>query len=180
MKNTAIDTIRFTTLVTPLGPLLLAASSSGLRGAWFEGQRHFAGRDAAWVEDARDPTLRVAREQLTRYFDASSRTFDLPLDPVGTPFQRTVWRAISAVPYGETISYATLAGAAGAPGAARAAGAATGRNPLGIIVPCHRIVGSQGALTGYAGGLDRKRALLALERGERTLFGPPDVRLAAA
>jgi len=170
MKTHATGTIRFATMTTALGPLLLAASSAGLRGVWFDGQRHFAGRASDWVDDAGDPVLRAARAQLGDYLDGALRTFDLPLDPVGTPFQRAVWRAIAAVPYGATISYAALATAAGATGAARAAGAATGRNPLGIVVPCHRIVGSQGALTGYAGGLPRKRALLALERGERALF----------
>jgi len=181
MKTHANGTIRFTTMTTALGPLLLAASASGLRGVWFDGQRHFAGRASDWVDDARDPVLRAARSQLDEYFAGALRDFDLPLDPIGTPFQRAVWRAIAAVPYGATISYAALATAAGAAGAARAAGAATGRNPLGIVVPCHRIVGSQGALTGYAGGLPRKRALLALERGERALFAlePADALSAA-
>jgi methylated-DNA-[protein]-cysteine S-methyltransferase len=174
-------TIRFTTLTSALGPLLLAASPAGLRGVWFDGQRHFAGRASAWIEDARDAVLRAARAQLGDYFAGALRTFELPLDPVGTPFQRAVWDAIARVPYGDTISYAALAAAAGAPGAARAAGAATGRNPLGIVVPCHRIVGSQGALTGYAAGLRVKRALLALERGERALFATePAGALAAA
>ena len=163
-------TIRCTTLGTPLGQLLLAASSAGLRGVWFDRQRHFAGRASDWIDDARDPALCAAATQLTEYFAGTLRTFDLPLDPIGTPFQRAVWQSIAAVRYGSTVSYSELAAAAGVPGAARAAGAATGRNPLGIVVPCHRIVGAQGALTGYAGGLARKRALLALERGERSLF----------
>jgi methylated-DNA-[protein]-cysteine S-methyltransferase len=165
-----MSTIRCTTLDTPLGALLLAASERGLRGIWFDGQRHFAGRDPAWQSDPRSPVLREAAAQLDAYFAGRLRRFDLPLDPVGTRFQRAIWRAISSVPYGATQSYGALATAAGAPGAARAAGAATGRNPLGIVVPCHRIVGAQGALTGYAGGVERKRALLALERGTRELF----------
>jgi methylated-DNA-[protein]-cysteine S-methyltransferase len=165
-----MNIIRCTTMNTPLGSLLLAASDAGLRGVWFEGQRHFAGRDPAWQGDARAPLLRDAIAQLDAYFGGALRNFDLPLDPVGTPFQRAVWKAISAVRYGTTQSYGELAAVAGATGAARAAGAATGRNPLGIVVPCHRILGAQGALTGYAGGLDRKRALLALERGTRELF----------
>ena len=170
MNTIRAGTIRCTTMSTPMGPLLLAASQTGLRGVWFDGQRHFAGRGRDWISAPADPTLREAVAQLTAYFAGTRRMFDLPLDPQGTPFQQAIWQAISRVAYGTTQSYAALASAAGAAGAARAAGAATGRNPLGIVVPCHRIVGSQGALTGYAGGLDRKRALLALERGERTLF----------
>jgi methylated-DNA-[protein]-cysteine S-methyltransferase len=165
-----MNVIRCTTIETPLGTLLLAASEQGMRGIWFDGQRHFAGRGADWIDDARHPVLRAAAEQLTAYFAGTLRRFDVPLDAQGTPFQRSVWRAIAAVPYGVTQSYAALAAVAGAPGAARAAGAATGRNPLGIIVPCHRIVGAQGALTGYAGGLPRKRALLALEAHQRPLL----------
>ena len=165
-----MTTIRCTTFDSPLGALLVAASERGLRGIWFEGQRHFAGRDPGWLNDPRAPVLRDAIAQLDAYFAGGLRGFDLPLDPIGTPFQRAVWKAISAVPYGATRTYGALAVAAGAPGAARAAGAATGRNPLGIVVPCHRIVGAQGALTGYAGGLERKRALLALERRARELF----------
>lgn len=153
-----------TTWTSPLGPLLLAASSEGLAGAWFDDQRHFGGRDAAWVVDAAHPALREAVRQLQAYFDGRLRAFDLPLGPRGTPFQRAIWRAISAVPYGATISYAALARSAGVDAAVRATGAATGRNPLSIIVPCHRIVGADGALTGYAGGLARKRALLDLEQ----------------
>lgn len=165
-----MNTIRCTTVDTPLGALLLAASESGLRGVWFDGQRHFAGRDGGWIDDAQHPVLRAAAAQLAAYFDGALQSFDVVLDPQGTPFQRAVWRAISAVSYGATQSYAELAAAAGAPGAPRAAGAATGRNPLSIIVPCHRIVGAQGALTGYAGGLARKQALLALEARQRPLL----------
>ena len=164
------STIRCTTLSTPMGPLVVAASGRGLRGLWFEGQRHFDGRAVEWVDDPADATIRATTAQLTAYFAGSLRQFELPLDPLGTPFQRAVWNAISRVPYGSTQSYSALAADAGAAGSARAAGAATGRNPLSIVVPCHRIVGAQGALTGYAGGLDRKRALLALERGEPGLF----------
>ena len=160
-----MSTIRCTTWKSPLGDLLIAASDAGLIGAWFVGQRHFAGAESAWKTDATNATLREAVRQLQGYFEGHARAFDLPLDPRGTPFQRAIWRAIATVPYGATTTYAALADRAGAAGAARAAGAATGRNPLSIIVPCHRIVGMHGALTGYAGGLDRKRALLALESG---------------
>jgi methylated-DNA-[protein]-cysteine S-methyltransferase len=165
-----MKTIHCRTWSSPLGAMLLAASHDGLAGAWFDGQRHFAGRDAAWTMDPEQPTLREAVRQLQAYFERRLRTFDLPLDPHGTPFQRAVWRAISTVPYGATIPYAALARQAGVEGGARAAGAATGRNPLSIIVPCHRIVGADGALTGYAGGLARKRALLDLELGVQALW----------
>ncbi|HSV19295.1 MAG TPA: methylated-DNA--[protein]-cysteine S-methyltransferase [Casimicrobiaceae bacterium] len=165
-----MNAIHCTTIDTPLGAVLLAASGYGLRGVWFDGQRHFAGRKPEWIDGARHPVLRATADQLAAYFTGTLERFDVPLDAQGTPFQRAVWRAIAAIPYGATQSYAALAAAAGAPGAARAAGAATGRNPLGIIVPCHRVVGAQGALTGYAGGLPRKRALLALEARQRPLL----------
>jgi methylated-DNA-[protein]-cysteine S-methyltransferase len=160
-----MNEIRYTTWMTPLGEMLLAASDAGLAGAWFTGQHHFDGPRAPWLRDDAHALLGEVSRQLQDYFDARLRAFDLPLAPIGTAFQRAVWQAIAAVPYGATTTYAALAHAAGASGAARAAGAATGRNPLSIIVPCHRIVGTHGGLTGYAGGLDRKRALLALEAG---------------
>jgi methylated-DNA-[protein]-cysteine S-methyltransferase len=156
--------IRYTEIATSLGPMRLAATSAGLVGIAFEGDRYAPPTGPAWIRDEAYPALREAASQLAAYFAARRLTFDLPLAARGTPFQRTVWAAIAAVPAGETISYAELARRAGCPGSARAAGAATGRNPLAIVVPCHRIVGSDGSLTGYAGGLDRKRALLALER----------------
>jgi methylated-DNA-[protein]-cysteine S-methyltransferase len=175
MEKTGMNTITCTTWNSPLGPMLLAASQEGLVGAWFDGQRHFTGRDAAWKSDAAHPVLRDAQRQLQAYFDRSLRRFEIALDPAGTGFQRKVWLAIAAVPYGEVLTYGELARSAGAEGSARAAGAATGRNPLSIIVPCHRIVGADGALTGYAGGLQRKRVLLDLEREVRSVQG----RLAA-
>ena len=156
--------IAFTTWTAPLGTLVIAASARGLAGAWFDAQKHFAGPATAWRRDDDHPVLEEAIRQLAGYFAGTRQEFDLPCDPAGTPFQQAVWRAIATVRYGEVLTYAALAARAGAPGAARAAGAATGRNPLSIIVPCHRIVGASGALTGYAGGLARKEALLALER----------------
>jgi methylated-DNA-[protein]-cysteine S-methyltransferase len=104
-----------------------------------------------------------ARDQLDAYFAGELRTFDLPLAPVGTPFQRQVWDALADIPYGETTSYGELAESIGRPGSARAVGAANGRNPIAIVVPCHRVIGADRTLTGYAGGLDAKRTLLALE-----------------
>jgi methylated-DNA-[protein]-cysteine S-methyltransferase len=121
--------------------------------------------DPEWRRDARHAPLRQAKRELAEYFGGERERFEAALAPEGTPFQRSVWKAISTVGFGKTITYADLARRAGYPGSARAAGAATGRNPISIIVPCHRIVGSDGSLTGYAGGLDRKRALLALESG---------------
>jgi methylated-DNA-[protein]-cysteine S-methyltransferase len=109
------------------------------------------------------PVLRAAAAQLAEYFAGKRRTFDLPLAPHGTPFQLAVWSALRAIPYGETRNYAELARAIGRPTASRAVGAANGKNPLGIIVPCHRVIGASGALTGYAGGLSAKRWLLELE-----------------
>jgi methylated-DNA-[protein]-cysteine S-methyltransferase len=119
----------------------------------------FAGEPAS----SDDPLLVEAAGQLRAYFARELREFDLPLAPSGTGFQRRVWDAVSAVPFGATASYAEIAAAIGTPSACRAVGAANGRNPLPVIVPCHRVVGSTGALTGYGGGLERKRALLDLE-----------------
>jgi methylated-DNA-[protein]-cysteine S-methyltransferase len=156
--------VHFDFIDSPLGRLRLTAVREGLTGIAFDGDRYSPAQDPAWVHDPAFAPLRRAAVQLAAYFAGERRTFDLPLAPRGTPFQRAVWKAIAAVPAGETISYAELARRAGHPGSARAAGAATGRNPLAIVVPCHRIVGSDGSLTGYAGGLERKRALLALEQ----------------
>lgn len=144
------------------GPMLLAARDAGLAGVYFVGQK-YAPDLADWREDAAQPLLREAARQLDEYFAGQRLVFELPLAAAGTGFQQAVWRAIAAVPYGVTISYAELARQMGRPGSARAAGTATGRNPLGIVVPCHRIVGSDGRLTGYAGGLPLKARLLTLE-----------------
>ena len=154
---------RFERMESPLGPMLLLAVDDALAGIHFDGQRHHPVVGADSRHDPGHPALREAKAQLTEYFAGARSAFDLPLAPMGTPFQRAVWTAIRAVGYGETIAYGELAARAGAPRSIRAAGAATGRNPWGIVVPCHRIVGADGSLTGYAGGLERKRALLALE-----------------
>jgi len=157
-----------TTITSPLGPMLLAASARGLAGLWFDAQRHHpAPFDAP--EDPDHRWLRLAASQLEAYWqDAVGTTFDLPLDlHGGTPFQQAVWQALLTVPAGRTVTYGHIANLVARPQAVRAVGAAVGRNPVGIIVPCHRIVGSDGSLTGYAGGLDRKRDLLARERIER-------------
>jgi methylated-DNA-[protein]-cysteine S-methyltransferase len=150
---------------SPLGPMLLVADARGeaLAGIYLDRQKYFPDDAGAWSDAPGLPLFRKAMAQLDEYFAGTRTAFDLPLAPEGTAFQRAVWTAIGAVPFGATISYGELARRCGRPSAVRAAGAATGRNPLTIVIPCHRIVGSSGALTGYAGGLERKRALLALE-----------------
>jgi len=148
---------------SPCGQLLLVADRDGLSGVYFEGQKYFPQMQPEWRRDAHHAPLRQARRELAEYFAGERERFETPLAPKGTPFQHAVWKAISTVGFGDTITYGELARRAGCPDSARAAGAATGRNPLTIFVPCHRIVGSDRSLTGYAGGLDRKRALLALE-----------------
>ena len=152
---------------SPLGSILLAATGRGLAGLWFEGQRYHpdAGR---WPMQPDHPVLTVARKQLDEYFAGRRTAFDLPLDlQGGTPFQRSVWQALLGIPAGQRTSYAILSQRIGKPAAVRAVGAAVGRNPVSIVVPCHRVVGTDGSLTGYAGGLDRKTALLQLETTTR-------------
>jgi len=159
--NTVIYFDRF---ATPLGTMLVASDGSALTGAWFEGQRYMPSIDERWQRRRDSAVLQRAAALLDEFFSGKRKSFDIALAPAGTPFQRAIWREIHAVPYGETVAYRDLAMRTGNAAAVRAAGAATGRNPLSIFVACHRIVGADGTLTGYAGGLDRKRALLALER----------------
>jgi methylated-DNA-[protein]-cysteine S-methyltransferase len=150
------------TIATPLGNLLLARTGQGLAGAWFDGQKDHPGRLAA-PERPDDPVLAAAIAQLQAYFAGARRAFDLPLELHGTPFQRGVWQALLGIAAGATRSYGDIARQVGAPTAVRAVGSAIARNPLLVIVPCHRVIGHAGALSGYAGGTERKRALLALE-----------------
>jgi methylated-DNA-[protein]-cysteine S-methyltransferase len=163
----------FTTRTTsPLGELTLACSDRGLCGVWFEGQRHGPQTQVmqAWQSAPDHPLLQAAAAQLQAYFDGSQAAFDLPLDlSRGTAFQQAVWQALLAIAPGTHQSYGQLAARLNNPQAVRAVGAAVGRNPVSIIVPCHRVLGSTGQLTGYAGGLERKRALLLLE-GHPDLF----------
>lgn len=140
---------------TPIGRLWLARDEHGLSRVDFHG-------DPDACSD--DPLLANAEAQLLAYFAGERTRFELPLSPRGTEFQRSVWAAVGAIPYGATTTYSALAASLGRPAAFRAVGAANGRNPLPVIVPCHRVIGAAGALTGYGGGLDRKRALLDLER----------------
>lgn len=153
---------------SPHGRILLVASEAGLTGVYFDGQKYHPQLAAAWRHDANHGLLRQAKRELAEYFNGTRKRFEIALAPEGTPFQHRVWKAISTVEFGTIIPYGELARRTGCPGSARAAGAATGRNPISIIVPCHRIVGANGALTGYAGGLERKRALLALEGASAT------------
>lgn len=154
---------------SPLGPLLLAASQHGLCGVWFDEQKHLP----PWLPTQWDdsppshPVLKAAADQLAAYFSGTREVFDLPLDlRHGTPFQCEVWQALLGIPIRSSLSYGALARQLGRPAAMRAVGAAVGRNPIGIIVPCHRVMGADGSLTGYAGGLWRKTALLRLENSQ--------------
>lgn len=153
---------------SPLGAVRLAASPAGLCGLWFEGQRHQPGDvldgAAAWPTDDHHPVLQDAAAQLQHYLTGQRTRFDLPLDLAGgTPFQQAVWQALLQIDSGTTCSYGAIGRQLGRPMAVRAVGAAVGRNPVSVVVPCHRVLGSGGALTGYAGGLARKVALLRLE-----------------
>ncbi|MGM9428253.1 methylated-DNA--[protein]-cysteine S-methyltransferase [Hydrogenophaga sp. MI9] len=157
-------------VATPLGDLRLLASPQGLAGTWFvHDQRHgpSAERLASWPTVEQHPVLDDAARQIAAYFQGKRPRFAIPLDLAqGTAFQQDVWRALLEIPAGQTTSYGALARHIGRPNAVRAVGAAVGRNPLSIVVPCHRVLGANGALTGYAGGLERKRALLLLESGD--------------
>lgn len=155
------STIQYDTMASPIGNLQLAADEHGLCRIWFEREARPHPVPATW---RRDPAaLRFARDQLQEYFDGARRTFSLPLHPLGTPFQLAVWDELARISYGETISYGELARRIDAPSAVRAVGAANGRNPLPLVLPCHRVIGSDGSLTGFGGGLPTKRWLLGLE-----------------
>jgi methylated-DNA-[protein]-cysteine S-methyltransferase len=149
---------------SPLGPMRLAADGEALAGVWFEGQKHFPQDVSGWTLEPSHPLLCEAARQMDAYFDGRLPSFDLPLAaPAGTAFQQRVWDALLNIPRGATESYGELARRLGHASAVRAVGAAVGRNPWSVVVPCHRVLGKAGALTGYAGGIDRKTALLRLE-----------------
>ncbi len=152
---------------SPLGRIIMAATDKGLAGLWFEGQRHLPEEwvtGSSWPEDASHWVLQQTTRQLKEYFDRQRRHFDLPLDlSGGTAFQQAVWQVLLAIAPGATASYGDVSKRIGNPAALRAVAAAVGRNPVSIIVPCHRVLGTDGSLTGYAGGLERKTALLKLE-----------------
>jgi methylated-DNA-[protein]-cysteine S-methyltransferase len=154
------------TLDSPLGPLILAATERGLSGVWFMDQRHIpsAALRHSWRPNTNNAVLLSAATQLTAYFSGRLRPFDLALDlSAGTAFQQSVWQALLHIPVGQTLSYGAIADLLNKPSASRAVGAAVGRNPISIVVPCHRVLGAGGQMTGYAGGLWRKEALLTLE-----------------
>ena len=161
MKNSA-STVQ-TSFDSPLGRIILAAVGDKLAGVWFEGQRHQPDT-SAWPQAPDYPVLQRAKAQLSDYFAGRRTSFELPLAlDTGTAFQQSVWRALLKISCGTTTTYGALVAAIGKPTAARAVGGAIGRNPLSIIVPCHRVIGSNGSLIGYAAGLERKSALLQLE-----------------
>src|SRR5262245_12657457 len=154
--------ILYTRAPSPLGPLLLVATSDTLTSIWLPSGRDRLDPEPNWVESA--ASFKEVVRQLDGYFAGRLRRFDLPLAPAGTPFQQRVWRALCNIPYGETVSYGELARRIERPAAVRAVGAANGQNPISIVIPCHRVIGSDGRLVGYGGGLPAKSALLALER----------------
>jgi len=157
----------FTRFPSPVGELILTASETALKAVFFPVRRNRSAPEAGWVEDdGRGPAgalLAAVRRELTEYFDGTRTTFDLPLDGTGSTFERRVWDLLRTIPYGATTSYGALARRLGDPRATRAVGAANGKNPIPIIVPCHRVLGVRGELTGFGGGLDRKRWLLEHE-----------------
>ena len=176
MRGPIVPQRRHTFIDSPVDTLTLVATDGLLSGVFMVDQRH---RPPTEVFGERDPApFAAVIDQLKAYFVGERTTFDLPLAPVGTSFQRMVWTALRRIPYGETVSYGQIAKRIGRPGASRAVGLANGANPIGVIVPCHRVVASDGSLTGYGGGLERKRFLLGLEkrRAADTSGGPPTKR----
>jgi methylated-DNA-[protein]-cysteine S-methyltransferase len=154
-------TKRYSLLESPIGQLLLAGDGTFVTGIWMQSHRSEWKKTDAWQRD--DAAFAELRAQLSEYFAGGRSVFDVALAPTGTPFQRKVWTALCDIRYGETISYGELARRIGQPTAARAVGLANGSNPLPIVVPCHRVIGADGSLTGFGGGIERKRWLLAHE-----------------
>lgn len=159
------DTIFTLSMQARMGPIILAARDDALIGVWFDQQKHFKGVDSGWVANDTHPVLLETRRQLEEYFAGRRKQFDLVTKPSGTAFQQRVWEALSQIGFGHLMSYGQVAQKLGAERGVRAVAAAIGRNPISIVVPCHRVIAANGALTGYAGGLDRKRELLQLEEG---------------
>ena len=161
--NKAQETLVRCSYDSPLGPMTLAATDQGLAGVWFDGQKHMPDT-LGWPEQPGHPVLQQAQRELAQYFAGQRQAFELPLDlNQGTVFQQQVWRGLLDIPAGQTMAYGELGARIGRAAAVRAVGAAVGRNPISIVVPCHRVLGANGSLTGYAGGLERKVALLQLE-----------------
>ena len=159
---------RYMQVDSPIGPLLVARDAEGITALLLPHARRPARPRPDWLRD--DTAFADIGDQLAEYFAGTRARFDLPLHLIGSAFERRVWNALLEIPHGETISYGALAAKIGAPGAARAVGAANGQNPIAIIVPCHRVIGADGSLTGYGGGLPAKRWLLAHESRQPTLF----------
>ncbi len=168
-QNKQTTQILYTTMESPIGELLLVGDGKTLSGLYMQDGRRPKRIATDWTESAA-PFADVKR-QLEEYFAGNRTTFDIPLAAEGAPFEREVWHALEEIPYGETVSYGEIARRVGQPTAARAVGTANGRNPIAVIVPCHRVIGADGSLTGYGGGLERKRLLLELEHGQGRL-GP--------
>jgi len=157
----------YCTVESPIGELLLAGEEDKLQLLHMQGGRRPLSPGANWTRS--EEAFAPVRAQLGEYFDGRRRHFEVALAPVGAPFELDVWHALLEIPYGETVSYGELASRIGHPGAPRAVGAANARNPIAVIVPCHRVIGADGSLTGYGGGLERKRLLLDLETGAQAL-----------
>ncbi len=168
-KPTTSETTSFTIITSPIGRLTLVAAGEALTGLYFEDDPHGAAATRGAARDER--RLRRAAEQLDEYFAGRRDRFELALAPRGTAFQQTVWRALQRIPFGQTATYGDIARAVGKPAAVRAIGGANHRNPIAIVIPCHRVIGADGTMTGYGGGLDRKRTLLALEAGAAVAAG---------
>lgn len=164
------ETVRYCYTESPLGSIILSGGGHGLQGLHFTDHAHSPEPAAGWERD--EAAFADARQQLGEYFEGRRRHFDVAVDLVGSPFELLVWTALQDIPYGETASYGDIARRIGRPGAARAVGAANGRNPVSIIVPCHRVIGADSSLTGYGWGVERKAWLLDLERGARAGGSP--------
>jgi methylated-DNA-[protein]-cysteine S-methyltransferase len=159
-----METLYYSTYESPVGELMLVANDKGLSGLFFGRDRKKLSASVKFEEDAKHPMLQKAVKQLTEYFAGKRREFDLPLAPMGTVFQQKAWKQLCKIPYGQTISYGEQAKRLGDAKKARAVGMANNRNPIGIIVPCHRVVGASGSLVGFGGGLKAKEFLLNLEK----------------
>lgn len=157
-----MTTTYYTYLDSPIGPICVEGDGDFVTGLHMPQHRHWEGPNATWQQS--DSSFKAVRQQLTEYFAGERQQFEVPMKSTGTPFQLRVWEELSRIPFGVTISYAELAQRVGNPSASRAVGSANGRNPISIIVPCHRVIGANGKLTGYGGGLDKKEWLLDWER----------------
>jgi methylated-DNA-[protein]-cysteine S-methyltransferase len=167
MTLSATETLTYTSIDSPIGELLLVGDDRALHGLYMQDGRKPARIAPRWRRST--AAFGEVRSQLQEYFAAERITFDVPLELHGNEFELRVWRALSDIPHGQTVSYGEIARRIGAPDAARAVGLANGRNPIAVIVPCHRVIGADGTLTGYGGGLERKRLLLDLEQGQASL-----------